>query len=313
MRLAYVARAIEAAPTLAVRIAEGVLLDVVAADRLFGLGLGPASSIRALAERGKDGLARLAATVDAATAIEAAGHDLAAVTLDEATAFFYPPVPDPSKFLAVGKNYRAHLSELERNGLIKEMPNEPTGFIKLNAAIAPHRGFVRRPEGITTFDYEPELAFVIGERASGVSAANALDHVLGVTAFNDLTAREVQKREVESGTRFWTAKNMPGFGPVGPYVVTLDEIADLGDLWLSCSVNGEQRLRFSTRDQIHSIEKIIEHFSGVIPLEPGDLMATGCQAGTAFGHPNAAELFLKPGDVVDVSLETYMTLRTHVI
>lgn len=313
MRLAFVARTAGAKPALAVRIDDGTLLDVVAADRVFGLGYRPAGSIKTLAEAGKAGLDRVRAVVDAMADIAGAGIDVSPVTIAEDEALFFPPVPDPSKFLAVGKNYRAHLSELERHGMIKEMPGEPTGFIKINGALAPHNGVVRRPQGIVSFDYEPELAFVIGARASGVKAEDALDHVLGITAFNDLTAREIQKREVESGTRFWTAKNMPGFGPLGPYVVTLDEVADLGDLWLSCVVNGEQRLRFSTRDQIYAIPQIIEHFSRFIPLESGDVMATGCQEGTAFGQPNASELFLKPGDVVEVNLEGFMTLRTHVI
>ncbi|WP_157969969.1 fumarylacetoacetate hydrolase family protein [Pelagibacterium sediminicola] len=313
MRLALIARGADSTPVLAVLIGDGLLLDVGAADRLFALGLAPAVSIKALAERGDEGLRAVRAVVAAVESIREAGHDTSKVTIAEETAIFLPPVPDPSKFLAIGKNYRAHLAELERNGLIREMPDEPTGFIKLNAVIAPHRGYVRRPEGITTFDYEPELAFIIGKRASGVSADQALGHVLGITAFNDMTAREIQKREVETGTRFWTAKNMPGFGPLGPYVVTLDEVPDLSDIWISCAVNGEKRLRFSTRDQIHSIPTIIEHFSRYIPLEPGDVMATGCQEGTAFGQPNAAELFLKPGDAVEVTLEGFMTLRTHVI
>lgn len=313
MKLGLVGRAHGLEPVLVVRLDDGRLLDLGAADRRYNLGLNPSASIKALAEGGKDALARVRSIVEAVLAISAAGHEISVVTIPEAEAVFFPPVPNPSKFLAVGKNYRAHLSELQRNGLIKEIPNEPTGFIKLNASLNGHGGMVRRPEGITTFDYEPELAFVIGTRATGVKAENALDHVLGITAFNDLTAREIQKREVESGTRFWTAKNMPGFGPLGPYVVTLDEVEDLNELWLSCSVNGEQRLRFSTCDQIFKIPQIIEHFSRYIPLEPGDVMATGCQEGTAFGRPNAAELFLRPGDVVDVTLEGFMTLRTHVI
>ena len=313
MRLAMVARGADHSPALVVRVQEGRLLDVCAADALFGLKLNPAKSIKALAEMGVGGLERVRSVVTTVEAMEKAGHEINSAIIDEASARFLPPVADPSKFLAIGKNYKAHLSELEKHGLIREMPTEPTGFIKINGAIAPHGGVAARPEGISTFDYEPELAFVMGARAHQVEASNALDYVLGITAFNDLTAREVQKREVVSGTRFWTAKNMPGFGPLGPYVVTLDEVENLKDLWLSCTVNGDLRLRFNTRDQIYGIPEIIEHFSRYIPLEAGDVLATGCQEGTAFGQPNASELFLKPGDVVEVSLEGFMTLRTHVI
>ena len=313
MKLALVGRSPLFEPALAVQLRSGVLIDIGAARKFLNIGHALPTSIKNLAEMGRDGLERVSEVRAHIAKMEAAGRDLDGVLVAEADVRFFPPVPDPSKFLAVGKNYSAHLEELKRNGLIKEMPNEPTGFIKLNAVLAGHEASVSRPEGITNFDYEPEVAFVIGARAVGVKAENALDHVLGITAFNDLTAREIQKREVESGTRFWTAKNMPGFGPLGPYVITLDEIADLQDLWLSCTVNGEERLRFSTREQIFAIPQIIEHFSRYIPLESGDVMATGCQEGTAFGKPNAAELFLKPGDVVDVAIEGVMTLRTHII
>jgi len=313
MKLALVGRAPLYQPVLAVHLRDGVLLDVSAAAQYLNLAHSLPDSIKALAARGRDGLVLISELIKEVRAIEGAGQDLSGVLLLEAEVRFFPPVPNPSKFLAVGKNYRAHLEELRRNGLIKEIPKEPTGFIKLNAVLSGHGSSVRKPADITTFDYEPEMAFVIGKRATGVKAEDALDHVLGITAFNDLTAREIQKREVESGTRFWTAKNMPGFGPLGPYVVTLDEIEDLSNLWLSCTVNGEERLRFSTCDQIFNIPEIIEHFSRYVPLESGDVMATGCQEGTAFGKPNAAELFLQPGDVVEVKIEGLMSLKTHII
>lgn len=313
MKIALIGRAPHFQPTLAVLIDEGLLLDIPAAARLWAPGESCPQTIKALAQGGAIAMDLVSRVTNSAQKARAIGQDISEIAIAEDQVRFFPPVADPGKFLAVGKNYRAHLAELERNGLIKEMPTEPTGFIKLNSVLNGHDGLVKRPEDISTFDYEPELAFIIGRRAFGVGAENALDHVLGITAFNDLTAREIQKREVESGTRFWTAKNMPGFGPLGPYVVTLDEIEDVDDLWLSCTVNGEERIRFSTSDQIFKIPQIIEHFSRHIPLEPGDVMATGCQEGTAFGKPNAAELFLKPGDVVEASIEGLMTLRTHVI
>lgn len=226
---------------------------------------------------------------------------------------FLPPVPDPGKFLCVGKNYHGHLEELVRANLIKEIPKEPTAFIQLNSTMVGQDAEVKRPDGIVQFDYEPELAFVIGKPAYKVAAADAMEYVAGVTLFNDLTAREIQKREVESGTRFWTAKNMPGFAPVGPFIVTLDEVGDVNYLWLNCSVNGERRSRFNTSGQIFNIPKIIEHFSRYMPLDPGDLFATGSAAGVAIGHENADELFLKPGDFCVVELESHMELRTRIV
>ena len=95
-------------------------------------------------------------------------------------------------------------------------------------------------------DYEPELCYVVGKRAHGVKKADAMDYISGFTLTNDVSAREIQKREVASGSRFWTAKNMPGFAPVGPCVLTMDEVADTDNLWVTCDVNGKRRLRSNT-------------------------------------------------------------------
>ena len=233
--------------------------------------------------------------------------------LDEREIRFLPPIPDADKFLCVGKNYRSHLEELKRTDLITEMPQEPTAFVKLNSCLSGHNARVARPDGIVSLDYEPELVFVIGKRALGAKKKGALDYVAGVTILNDLTDRDAQKREVASGSRFWTGKNIPGFGPLGPEIVTLDEIPDPYDLWMVCTVNGEERMRVNTRDQIWKLPDILEHFSRHIPIEPGDMFSTGAPGGVAVGKPNAAELFLKPGDVVECSIEGIATLRTYIV
>jgi 5-carboxymethyl-2-hydroxymuconate isomerase/acylpyruvate hydrolase len=236
-----------------------------------------------------------------------------AALLDEREIRFLPPVPDADKFLCVGKNYRAHLEELKRSGLIAEMPQEPTAFVKLNSCLAGHNARVARPESIVSLDYEPELVFVIGKRALAAKKKDAFDYVAGVTILNDLTDRDAQKREVASDSRFWTGKNIPGFGPLGPEIVTMDEIPDPYDLWMVCTVNGEQRMRVNTRDQIWKLPDILEHFSRHIPIEPGDMFSTGAPGGVAVGKANAAELFLKPGDVVECSIEGIATLRTYIV
>jgi 5-carboxymethyl-2-hydroxymuconate isomerase/acylpyruvate hydrolase len=224
-----------------------------------------------------------------------------------------PPVPDADKFLCVGKNYRKHLEELAKNDLLKEIPKEPTAFVKLNSSLVGQDAKVAIPEGIVRLDYEPELVFVIGRRALGVKKEEAMDYVAGVTILNDLTCRDLQKREVASGSRFWTAKNIPGFGPLGPEIITMDEIGDPYDLWMTCSVNGEERMRVNTRDQIWKMPDILEHFSRHIPVEPGDMFSTGAPGGVAVGKPNAEELFLKAGDVVECSIEGIATLRTTIV
>jgi len=227
---------------------------------------------------------------------------------------FLPPIPDSDKFLCVGKNYRAHLEELKRTDLIKEMPGEPTGFVKLNSCLVGHDAEVERPPTVTHLDYEPEMVFVIGKPVFRGKKAEAFDSVAGITILNDLTCRDTQKREVASGSRFWTAKNAPGFGPLGPFIITMDEVPDPYDIWVTCSVNGEQRMRVNTCDQIWKLPDIIEHFSRLLPLEPGDLFSTGAPGGVAVGKPNAEALFLNPGDVVECAFEKpAMTLRTKII
>ena len=233
--------------------------------------------------------------------------------LDESMLVYLPPIPDAGKFLCVGKNYRAHLEELKRTNLIKEMPEEPTAFVKLNSCLVGHNARVVRPEGVVRLDYEPELVFVIGRRALGVKKADAFDYVAGVTILNDLTCRDLQLREVASGSRFWTAKNIPGFGPLGPELITLDEVPDPYDLWMTCSVNGEQRMRVNTRDQIWKLPDIIEHFSRFSPLGPGDMFSTGAPGGVAVGKPDAEALYLKPGDVVECAIEGIATLKTTIV
>jgi len=233
--------------------------------------------------------------------------------LQEKDITYLPPIPDADKFLCVGKNYRAHLEELCRNDLLTETPQEPTAFVKLNSCLSGHGAHVARPEGVVRLDYEPELVFVIGQRALAAKKGDALDYIAGVTILNDLTDRDLQKREVASGSLFWTGKNIPGFGPLGPEIVTLDEIRDPYDLWMTCSVNGQERMRVNTRDQIWKLPDILEHFSRFIPIEPGDMFSTGAPGGVAVGKPNAEELFLKPGDVVECSIEGIATLRTTIV
>jgi len=242
-------------------------------------------------------------------AIRASGRSAIA----EEEIVYHPPVPDAEKFLCVGKNYRTHLAELRANRLLTETPQEPTAFVKLNSCLVGHKAKVKRPEGIVRLDYEPELVFVIGKRALGAKREDAFSYVVGVTVPNDLTDRDAQEREVASGSRFWTGKNIPGFGPLGPEIITLDEIRDPYDLWMTCTVNGERRMRVNTADQIWKLPDILEHFSRHIPLEPGDMFSTGAPGGVAVGKPNAADLFLKPGDVVECAIEGVATLRTYII
>jgi acylpyruvate hydrolase len=280
------------------------IVDVAAAaDRLHRAV--PATSVKIALTSGAHTLAALKDLVSAAEQAELY-RPIAGVK-------FLPPIPDPSKFFCVGKNNKKHREELAANKMLTEVPNEPTGFIKLISTMSGDGDEVVKPADITMLDYEPELCYVVGKRAHGVKKADAMDYISGFTLMNDVSAREIQQREVASGSRFWTAKNMPGFAPVGPYILTMDEAADTDNLWVTCDVNGKQRLRSNTGDYLYKVADVIEHFSRYVVFEPGDLIAMGAPSGVAVGQPNAAELYLKPGDEMVIAFEGLMSLRTRII
>jgi acylpyruvate hydrolase len=278
--------------------------DVVAAADALRRPV-PATTVKTALTSGPQTIAALAELADAA--------ERAGLLRPVAGLKFLPPIPDPSKFFCVGKNNRKHREELAANKMLTEVPNEPTGFIKLISTMSGDGDDVVKPTDITTLDYEPELCYVIGKRAHGVKKADAMDYIAGFTLTNDVSAREIQKREVASGSRFWTAKNMPGFAPVGPYILTMDEAVDTDNLWVTCDVNGKRRLRSNTGDYLYKIADVLEHFSRYVVFEPGDLIAMGAPSGVAVGQPNAAELYLQPGDDMVISFEGLMSLRTRIV
>lgn len=280
------------------------IVDVVAAANALHRAV-PATTVKMALTSGAQTIAALEEL--------AASAERASLLRPIAGLRFLPPIPDPSKFFCVGKNNKKHREELAANKMLTEVPNEPTGFIKLVSTMSGDGDAVVKPSDITTLDYEPELCYVVGKRAHGVGKAEAMDYISGFTLTNDVSAREIQKREVASGSRFWTAKNMPGFAPVGPFILTMDEVADTDDLWVTCDVNGKRRLRSNTGDYLYKISDVLEHFSRYVVFEPGDLIAMGAPSGVAVGQPNAAELYLQPGDDMVISFEGLMSLRTRIV
>jgi 2-keto-4-pentenoate hydratase/2-oxohepta-3-ene-1,7-dioic acid hydratase in catechol pathway len=280
------------------------IVDVVAAANALHRAV-PATSVKAALTSGAYALKALEEL--------AAAADGAKLLRPVAGVKFLPPIPDPSKFFCVGKNNRRHREELAANKMLTEVPNEPTGFIKLVDTMCGDGDEVVKPADITMLDYEPELCYVVGKRAHGVSKADAMDYIAGFTLTNDISAREIQQREVASGSRFWTAKNMPGFGPVGPYILTMDEVPDTDNLWVTCDVNGKRRLRANTGDYLYKISDVLAHFSRYVVFEPGDLIAMGAPSGVAVGQPNASELYLQPGDDMVIAFEGLMSLRTRIV
>src|SRR5258706_5109373 len=173
-------------PRIGVGVGYGVL-DMEAASRVDGEPL-PAT-MKLLLKEGRGALSRVQALAKAA---QSNAGRFSGAMVEERAIRLLPPTPDADKFLCGGKNYRAHLEQLKKNDLIKEMPGEVTGFVKLNSSLVGHNAKVVKPDNIARLDYEPELVFVIGRRALGVTQDDdAMDYVVGVTGLNDLTDRDM--------------------------------------------------------------------------------------------------------------------------
>jgi 2-keto-4-pentenoate hydratase/2-oxohepta-3-ene-1,7-dioic acid hydratase in catechol pathway len=203
------------------------------------------------------------------------------------------PVPRPGKIVGVGRNYAEHARE---GGLATH--EQPRLFTKVPSSVVGPASVVRRPAAVAKLDFEAELAVVIGTVAANVERARALEFVAGYTALNDLSAREFQFDVSPPQTSF--AKSMDGFCPMGPWLVTRDEIPDPQTLEIACDVNGEPRQRGRTSDMIFPVDVLIEYISRFVTLEPGDVIATGTPAGVgAFRKP---PVWLAPGDRIRIEI-----------
>ena len=203
---------------------------------------------------------------------------------------------EPTKIVCVGLNYRAHVAESATMLPGAEPPSEPLLFLKPPSAVIGPGVSIRLPPGVTRMDPEGEMAIVIGRRARAVSLERAMEHVAGVTAFNDVSARNYQRSDGQ-----WTrAKGFDTFAPVGPWVALG---LDPGRLVVECRVNGALRQRGLTADLIFPVPLLVSHISHIMTLEPGDLIATGTPAGVA---P------IQPGDRVEVEVEGVGVLENPV-
>lgn len=306
MRLITYAQGPGTLPRLAVRVGHRVL-DIESGSRVDGEPL--PSTLKGLLREGRGAISRVQALAKAAQ--NTAGR-FAGAMLEEKAIRFLPPIPDGAKLHSAGVNHRARFEELKGNGLTGEMPAELAGFEKGDLALIGHNARVAKPAAIARLDYEPELVFVIGRRGLRLGDdLEAVDYVAGVTLLLDLVDRDNQKSAADSGAPYWQAKHAPGFAVLGPELVTLDEVDDLDDLWMSCSVNGEERLRVNTKDQLWHIEDMLASFSRAGALEPGDMIATGVPGGTALGAKK--DRYLKVGDVVECALEGLTALRATIV
>lgn len=276
----------------------GVLVErsVVDIATLPGLGDAPTRyrSVRSILAAGPQLMLDVAAALDA--------HPSAAVVGDVATIRLAPPIPDAGKIICVGLNYRAHADEGGR-----EVPDYPSLFAKFsNSLVGPHDlvplPHIEDPQ----LDYEGELAVVIGKRASVVAADEALEFVGGISVMNDLTSRRLQYET----TQWMLGKAIDNFGPMGPALVTLDEIGDVQNLLLRTRVNGQQVQSANTSTMIWTVAELISIISRTITLEPGDIIATGTPAGV--GNRRKPPLFLHDGDVVEVEIERVGSIKNRI-
>ena len=210
-----------------------------------------------------------------------------------------PCVPTPGKIICIGLNYRRHA--LETGSAI---PTSPVVFGKFNNALVSSGQPVGLPSTAEQYDYEAELGVVIGRRAVAVSEERALDYVWGYCNCNDISARELQRRS----TQFTLGKTLDGFLPVGPMLVSSDEVGDPQNLTIQAWLNGELRQDSNTADMVFSVREVISYISQYIPLDPGDFIATGTPDGVILGRD--PKIWMKAGDVVEVAIQGLGRLTT---
>ncbi|MGY2065997.1 fumarylacetoacetate hydrolase family protein [Blastococcus sp. SYSU DS0619] len=251
---------------------------------------GARASVRSVAAAGPDALQRLRQAAEAGDPVPIEQLRLA------------PAVPDAGKIICVGLNYRKHAAE---GGM--PVPERPIYFAKYANSLAASGADVVIPAVAEQADYEVELVAVIGRRARKVSTGQALDHVFGYATGNDLSARELQMRS----TQWMYGKAIDGFAPLGPYVVTADEVPDPQALDLRTWVNGELRQNSNTRDMVFGVAELVSDLSQIMTLEPGDVVYTGTPEGVILGM--ADQVWLRPGDEVVCEIEGLGRLVTPLV
>ena len=240
-------------------------------------------------------------SLDALEALK--GVDLSALPAVEGNPRIGAAVARVETFYAIGLNYAQHAAEA---GM--EPPKEPILFNKSASCLAGPNDALTLPKGSEKSDWEVELGVVIGKRAQNVSVEEALSYVAGYCVINDVSERAYQ---IERGGQWTKGKSAPGFGPVGPYLVTADEVPDPQALGLRLSLNGEMVQNNFTSDMIFSVAEIIAHMSEFMALVPGDVIATGTPEGVGMGMK--PQRFLRVGDVMELEIDGLGSQRTEVI
>ncbi|PZE21428.1 fumarylacetoacetate hydrolase family protein [Paenibacillus xerothermodurans] len=259
-------------------------------------------NMHAVIEGGEAATAALQSYVDQ---VLSASSNNQGVLLSESDLAIGPSVPSPSKIICIGLNYRKHAEETGA-----AIPEYPILFNKFANSITSHGADVPLPVRVTEkVDYEAELAIVIGKPAKYVSKEEALSYVFGYTNVNDLSARDLQLR-----TQQWLlGKTLDGFCPVGPYLVTADEVGDPNSLAIRSIVNGEVRQNSNTSDMIFHCDEIVSYVSQHMTLVPGDMILTGTPEGVVLGLPPEQQVYLKDGDVVTIEIDKLGSLTNRMV
>jgi 2-keto-4-pentenoate hydratase/2-oxohepta-3-ene-1,7-dioic acid hydratase in catechol pathway len=213
------------------------------------------------------------------------------------------PLAGIGKIVCIGLNYTDHADEVKM-----ALPKEPTIFIKANSAISGPGDPIARPRGAVKLDYEVELVAVIGRAALNVAEGSALRYVAAYCLMNDVSEREFQ---MEHGGGTTKGKSCDSFAPIGPWLVTADEIADPQALGLWTTVNGERRQQGSTRDMVFPVRQLVSYVSRFMSFQPGDLLSTGTPAGV--GHGARPPRYLDDGDVVAMGIDGLGTQQHRVV
>ncbi len=236
--------------------------------------------------------------------LKACAKPKAGATVSEKSAKYLPPVPNPGKILCIGLNYRKHAEETG-----SAIPDYPLVFTRFNNTLVPHNGKLLRPSHSNQFDWEAELAVIIGKKCRNVPKAKALGVIGGYACFNDGSLRDWQRK---SGGQFTLGKGFDGTGGFGPDIVTPEELPPGGSpLRIMTRVNGKTMQDSSTDDLIFDVPTLVHELSTVMSLDPGDVIITGTPSGVAMARkpPN----WLKPGDVCEIEIEKIGVLRNPVV
>jgi 2-keto-4-pentenoate hydratase/2-oxohepta-3-ene-1,7-dioic acid hydratase in catechol pathway len=230
------------------------------------------------------------------------GADMAARNVARDQVKLHAPLPNPPRVFAIGLNYRDHATE---SGMA--IPTTPVIFFKLTTSVIGPGEPIVLPKNSTEPDYEAEFAFVIGKGGYRIPASAWREHVYGYTIVNDVSARDVQF----ASTQWSMSKSFPTFCPLGPAIVTADEIADPHELAIGLTIDGVQLQNSNTRELVFKIPELIEYISSITPLLPGDVISTGTPPGVGLGR--TPKRWLKPGETVTVTVEGLGSLTNPVI